>query len=138
MQLPHPRHPDFSSVTELPNGNIETGQDLFLNRLGCAGCHGNPDQPGSAISAPDLGEIAVVGAKRRAGYEAADYILESVVNVNAYISPDWVVCAGVDPCEIQSGMQSTYRLTMTPQEMADVMAYLLQTTEFESSGVEIQ
>ena len=122
---------------ELPEGDIANGEDLFLNRLGCAGCHGDPAVEGSQVSAPWLGNLDTDAATRIDGYGGSDYIYESILNVNDYISPEWSLCDGADPCTIPSGMQNSYGLTMTLQQMADVTAYLLGTTEIDTTGVEI-
>ena len=124
-------------VADLPAGDAASGEDLYRNSLGCAACHGDPAVAGSEISAPWLGDIATVGAARIDGYSNADYVYESILNINAYISPNWSLCEGADPCDINSAMNAGFGLSMDPQQMADVMAYLLGSSSFETEGAEI-
>ena len=125
-----------TSVTELPEGNIADGEAAFRNN-GCVGCHGDPAVEGSQVSAPWLGNIGVDGAIRRDGYSAADYIYESILNINAFISPAWDLCEGADPCTLNSNMQATFGRSLDLQEMADLIAYLTGDTTHPTDGAEI-
>jgi hypothetical protein len=79
-----------------------------------------------------LGNIAEEGATRIDGYTAADYVYHSILLPSAFIAPD---CPN-GPCTgPPSAMPANFALRMTSlQEMADVMAYVLGTSTFESSA----
>ncbi len=122
-----------ATVAELPEGNPDNGQDHYAVTFGCQGCHGQVVEEGSNTIGPWLGNIAEEGAERVEGYTAADYVYESILNPNAHIAPD---CPN-GPCTEPSAMPGNFAQQMTLQDMADVIAYLLGTNEFESSA-EIQ
>lgn len=117
-------------VAELPEGNADNGQQLYDVTYACASCHGDPEGDAStAAVGPWLGNIAEEGATRRDGYTAADYVYESILNPNAHIAPQ---CPN-GPCTEPSAMLGTFAQQMTQQDIADVLAYLLGTGQFESS-----
>jgi mono/diheme cytochrome c family protein len=122
-----------ANVSELPAGNAENGQQLYEVTYACQSCHGDPAQEGSNAVGPWLGDIAEVGPQREEGYTAADYVYESVLKPNAFIAPE---CPN-GPCTEPSAMPGNFGLQMTEQEMADILTYLLGTSEFESN-VEVQ
>lgn len=122
-----------ANVSELPAGNAENGPQLYEVTYACQSCHGDPAQEGTNAVGPWLGDIAEVGPQRQEGYTAADYLYESILKPNAFIAPD---CPNA-PCTEPSAMPGNFGLQMTEQEMADVLAYLLGTSEFESN-VEVQ
>jgi len=77
----------------------EAGEALFLSKAKCYTCH-SVGERGSAIRGPNLGDLGPLGvpigirAVERAGertsatgktYTAADYLLESMVDPNAYV-----------------------------------------------------
>jgi mono/diheme cytochrome c family protein len=124
------------TVTALPVGDPASGEALFVSQA-CSGCHGNLEDEASSGTFPWLGNLAEVGATRKEGYSAADYTYESILLVNAYISTNWAVCSGLSPEEcqnVQSAMNPNYWQTLDEQEMADIMAYLLGSGEFETAG----
>ena len=102
---------------------------------GCSACHGQLDVEGSNAVGPWAGSFADLGDVRVEGYTAADYLYESILLPSAYISPDCPTgpCAGPP-----SAMPANFGTRMTIQDMSDVMAYLLGTSTFESSGAEIE
>lgn len=120
-------------VSELPAGDAEAGQQAYAVTFGCQGCHGDPAQEGSNAVGPWLGNIADVGPQRVEGHTAADYIYESILKPNEFIAPE---CPNA-PCTDPSAMPGDFGERMTLQDMADIMAYLLGTSEFESN-VEVQ
>lgn len=119
------------SVADLPTGNPSNGEQLYNIALGCAACHGDINVEGSNAVGPWLGNVAETGAAYLDGYTAADYVYESILNPSAFISPECPTgpCAGPP-----SGMPANFGTRMTPQDMADVISYLLGTTEFESTA----
>ena len=60
-----------------------------INAGGCIACHTIPEIPGAVGQiGPDLSNIGVDGATRVAGYSAEEYILESIMDPEAFIAPD--------------------------------------------------
>jgi len=116
-------------VIELPEGNPENGEQLYAVTYGCQACHGDATQEGAGVIGPGLVNIEEIGAERREGYTAADYVYESILHPNAFIAPD----CPTGPCTEPSGMPPDFGVRMTQQDMADVIAYLLGTGQFESN-----
>jgi len=110
-------------VVEFPVGDAINGENLFLT-YGCSGCHGDLDDPASAVVGPWLGNIAEVGATRIDGTTADDYVYHSILNPSEYIVPECPTgpCAGPP-----SAMPSNFPLRMSenPQDLRDIMSYLL-------------
>jgi putative heme-binding domain-containing protein len=72
------------SVTGGDSTRYEKGRELFLMR--CAGCH-SIDGSGQRSFGPPLLEIGKVGAERKSGMTAPEYILESIVSPGAFRAP---------------------------------------------------
>jgi mono/diheme cytochrome c family protein len=106
-----------------PEGDAARGEELFLS-YGCTGCHGNLEDETSALVGPFLGNIAETGAERIDGYTAPDYVYESVLDPNAFISPDCPTGPCIGP---PSAMPGNFALRMgeNPQDLADLMTFLL-------------
>ena len=121
-----------TSVSELAEGDPEMGQELYEVTYGCLACHGNPDEEGSNLVGPWLGDIAEVGETRISGYSAADFVYESILLPSHFISPD---CPN-GPCTgPPSSMPANFGVRMTDlQDMSDLMAFLLGTTTFEGEA----
>ena len=106
-----------------PDGDAANGEQLFLT-YGCSGCHGNLEDEGSAAVGPWLGEIAENGSEYIDGYSSEDYVYESILDPNAFISPE----CPTGPC---SGPPTTMtdnfglRMGENPQDLADLMSFLL-------------
>ncbi len=113
---------EFQELPEIEEGNPELGAVAYQS-YGCAACHGQPEEPGSANIGPWLGEIKNEGANRIEGYLAQDYIYESILDPNAFIAPD---CPN-GPCNEPSLMPGdfSFRMSNNPQDMADILAYLM-------------
>lgn len=113
---------DFQA--DYPEGDAENGGQLFVS-YGCSGCHGDPDGDAStAAVGPWLGDIAEVGATRIEGYTAEEYVYESILQSSAYIVEE----CPTGPCSgPPSAMPDNFPLRMgeNPQDMADVLTYLL-------------
>ena len=73
---------------------------------------------------PDLSNIAVDGATRIEGYSAADYVYESILEPNAFIAEQCPTGPCLGP---PSAMLANFgeRMAANPQDMADILAYLL-------------
>jgi mono/diheme cytochrome c family protein len=117
-----------ASVAELPTGNPTAGEQAYNLTYGCAACHGQLDAPGSNAVGPWVGEFAVVGPDRIAGYTSADYLYESILLPWAYTAPECPAGA----CAPQ-GMPNNFGTRLSLQDMADIIAYSLGTTDFESN-----
>jgi mono/diheme cytochrome c family protein len=106
---------------ELPEGDAAAGEALTVS-LGCTACHiTTPTGPAWLPS----GEIPGIGERAEAEFSlpeytgkatsAEQYLFESVVDPNIYLSPGFA--SGLMP--------QTYGATLTDQNMADLIAYLL-------------
>jgi len=103
------------------------GAKLFA-QLPCSSCHDvtHPYPPGEV--APNLGNIATEAARivKSPDYhgkatDAAGYIRESIVDPNAYIVPGDVYSNS----EGKSVMESDFAQKLTPQQIDDLVAYLM-------------
>lgn len=109
-------------AVEFPDGDAARGEELFLT-YGCTGCHGNLEDDTSAAVGPWLGNIAEEGELRIDGMSSAEYVYQSILDSNAFISPD---CPN-GPCSgPPSAMPDNFALRMgeNPQDLADLMAFL--------------
>ncbi|RMH01779.1 MAG: hypothetical protein D6706_01335 [Chloroflexi bacterium] len=113
-------------LAEFPEGDAANGEALYLS-YGCIGCHGDVTQEGSNAVGPWLGEIAEVGATREEGKSAAQYVYESILDPNAFIAPD----CPTGPCTSPSAMPGNFaeRMAANPQDMADLLTFLLGSGE---------
>ena len=84
---------------------------------GCGGCH-NTD-PSVTMTGPTWHNLADVAANRVPGEGPAQYIYDSIINPGAYIVPNYP--AGVMP--------ATFGETIAPEDMANLVAYLLTLYE---------
>ncbi|MEX0788063.1 MAG: c-type cytochrome [Anaerolineales bacterium] len=111
---------DFTVV--LPEGDEERGKALASGALGCAACH-ILSNLGPAWATTEAGPGIGTRAQTRFQQEdytgevtsAVQYLFESIVHPNAY------GVTGYEP----DVMPATYATRMTPQDMADMIAYLL-------------
>lgn len=120
--------PAGSDVTkELPAGDAARGAELFAQKvkagnglnLPCKACHSL--NAGEVLVGPSMAGIATTAGTRVAGQDALLYIRTSIQDPNAFLVPD-------DPKYIVSGksaMPANLGNTMTDQDLADVIAYLL-------------
>jgi len=105
----------------LPEGNAQSGEQLATT-LGCTACHilaptgpawlAAGDQPGIGTRAEaHLSEPEYTGKAT----SAEQYLFESITEPNVYITPGFT----------QGLMPAVYATTLTDQNMADLIAYLL-------------
>ena len=107
------------------SGDAGRGEELYASYV-CFTCHGQLDDPDSATVTvgPWLGDIAESGGERIPGTSAMQYVYDSILHPNDFIAPD---CPN-GPCD---GPPSQMRQDLAelmgnnPQEMADILAYLL-------------
>ena len=114
---------DFLALDEIEEGDMERGAELYAITYACNSCHGNMDDPDSAQVGPWMGNLAEIGGDRVPGQDALQYTYESILYPNAYIVPD----CPAGPCASPSSMPGNFgaRMGENPQDMADVMAYIL-------------
>ena len=96
---------------KLPAGDAAQGEQIYLAQP-CHTCHTDltvgPAFPGDS-------PLAVRAVTRKPGYPAELYIYESIVAPNAEIVPGFQ----------QDIMPGDFRQTLTDQELADLIAYLM-------------
>lgn len=108
------------SPTPLPAdaSPVEIGQAVYEN-AGCIGCHGEPG--GAGIVGPSLGGIASRAGDTVPGLSAEEYILQSIVQPNAYLVPECPTGACVAGL-----MPQNYSDQLSEQELDGLVQYLLK------------
>ena len=86
----------------------------------CIGCHTIPGVPGAnGMVGPDLSNIGVEGATYIEGMSAEEYIRQSIVDPEAFITPE----CPTGPCP--SGVMSpAFAQMLSPEELDGIVAYL--------------
>ena len=105
-----------SSAAELPQGDAARGRDLFHGRAACAACHGDPAVPASNTRGPELYGSATFASARVPGQSAAEYLYAAIARPDEFLA-EAPAFAG----ERLTRMPET---ELTPQEAADLLAYL--------------
>ncbi|MDW8351309.1 MAG: cytochrome c [Anaerolineae bacterium] len=107
-----PKEGDFGKITDgLPAGNPENGERLF-NTAGCVGCHSQ--KKGERLVGPSFYNLWNIAETRVPGMSAREYLYQSIVDPNAYIVEGY-----------QAGlMQQNYAAILSPQQMADILAWI--------------
>lgn len=108
----------------LPSGDPERGFQIAASSFGCYGCHANDNFPDSGprfVASEDLPFIMERGELRLAlpEYEGKattnmEYMIESIFLPEAYIVPG----------EWHDEMSPVYRLIMSDQDLADILAWI--------------
>lgn len=92
-----------------------------INKAGCAGCHTIPGVPAAVgVIGPNLSNIGLDGATRKADYTAAEYILESLRTPNEFLAPK----CPTGPC-IANIMPQNLTQTLTAEEIETIVNYLV-------------
>ena len=91
------------------------GAQVFANN-GCGTCHTLAAAKSGGVTGPDLDEV-LPG-------QSATMIHDSIVDPNA------VIAKGFPP----NVMPSTYKTTLTPKELEDLVAYLVKSTSGKKAG----
>ncbi|MCL4504728.1 MAG: c-type cytochrome [Chloroflexi bacterium] len=103
---------DFAKIVAgLPKGNPDNGPKLFSS-MGCIGCHSQ--EKDKRLVGPSFYGLWGRAATRKPNYSAAEYIYESIVLPNAYVVDSYP--SGVMP--------QTFAKQLTPQDMADILAWI--------------
>ena len=108
---------EFAGVPEgvaalIPNADVARGEQLTLQNA-CIGCHNlNPDLP---MAGPTWHNVAETAATRVEGENAPAYLYNSIVHPNDYVVDGYA--PGV--------MIQTYGDTLSDQDLADIIGYLL-------------
>ncbi|MFC1463985.1 MAG: c-type cytochrome [Candidatus Brachytrichaceae bacterium NZ_4S206] len=107
-----PKEGDFGKITDgLPEGDPENGAKLF-NTAGCVGCHSQ--KKGERLVGPSFYNLWNIAETRVPGMSAREYLYQSIVDPNAYIVEGY-----------QAGlMQQNYAAILSPQQMADILAWI--------------
>jgi nitric oxide reductase subunit C len=102
------------------------GKALFNGSAACAGCHSV--EPGVVLVGPSLSEVVKTAAERLRDPQyrgtaktAAEYLEESILKPSAFIVPGGVYAS---PQQV-SFMPDTYDQTLKPEELQDLVAYLM-------------
>lgn len=112
---PAPTEPTVSGFESLPTGDIRRGETLFAERIRgqatCIGCH---SLDGSANVGPTVQGYGQVAAQRVSGQSAEQYTYDSIISPWVHLVPSY-----------SNLMPNTYGQVLTPQDAADLIAYLL-------------
>jgi len=119
-------------ATSALKGDATAGAKLFgADKIECNSCH-YPDRPSPGTgedSGPNLGNIVTVAEQtlKSPAYTGkaktvAEFLRESIVAPNAFIKPGSATFRNKDGA---SEMDQTYEKTLTPQQLEDLIAYLL-------------
>jgi mono/diheme cytochrome c family protein len=111
------------AVEDLPDGDVDGGIAVYQS-AGCFACHGQMDDPASALVGPHLGNIANDAETRVSGVSAEQYIYESILDPNKFITED---CPN-GPCNEPSQMRLDYGGVLSEQDMADLVTYYMTLT----------
>lgn len=103
-------------ATAMLTADPTRGQEL-TTRYGCIGCH--VVDPNVKMAGPTWHNLATVAATRVEGQSAALYLYHSIANPNDYLVEGYP--AGL--------MVQTFSSTLSDQEMADILVYLLSLGE---------
>lgn len=98
-------------VAGLPQGDADRGSKLYVSQA-CSGCHSLTQ--GQVLVGPPFAGLYTSAATRKPALSAKAYLYESIVN------PNVMVVQGFQP----NLMQQTYATTLSPQQMADILAWM--------------
>jgi L-cysteine S-thiosulfotransferase len=102
-----------AELAALPPGNATNGEATFKGKGGCVACHSL--EPDKVIVGPSQAGVATRAPTRKPGYSPELYIYESITHPNAFVVPSF-----------QPGlMPQDFKQRLTPQEISDLIAYLL-------------
>jgi cytochrome c oxidase subunit 2 len=96
-------------------GDPAAGKQLFVAQ-GCGACHTFKPAGTNGKIGPDLDKLAADAQKANQGTLAA-YVTQSIADPNAYVVPGF-----------QPGVMPKYSDTLKPKQIADLVAYLTQSS----------
>ncbi len=129
IATPMPPATTAPATAPAPKGDAANGAKLFVaNKIACDGCHdASKPLPGGEF-APNLGNIATAAEQiiKSPAYTGkaktvAEYFRESLLEPNLYLVPG----EGYTEKDGSSGMTQDFAKTLTPQQVDDLIAYLL-------------
>jgi len=94
------------------NANPANGETIALT-FGCVGCHAV--DPATVMTGPTWHNVGDVAITRVPGESPAEYLYQSIVAPNAYVTPNY-------PGNI---MPANFTEIMSAEQIADMVAYLL-------------
>jgi mono/diheme cytochrome c family protein len=103
-------------LAALPNADLAHAEQLALAN-GCVGCHAL--DPAAQMTGPTWYNVGNAAVGRVPGESPGLYLYHSIINPGAYAVPNYP--AGVMP--------ATYGTTLSPADLADMVAYLLAQTQ---------
>jgi mono/diheme cytochrome c family protein len=95
-------------------GNPAHGKVIFEGVGQCVACHARTDDAPRQVG-PPLTHIGTIASYRLSGVAAEEYLRDSILHPDNYLSPGYV--AGIMP--------RSYESKISPPEIEDVVAYLL-------------
>jgi cytochrome c551/c552 len=96
-----------------PKGNASAGRPVFISS-GCGACHRFRPAGTTGRVGPNLNNLAASAQRANQG-TLAQFTRASIVDPGAYVAPGFP--AGVMP--------TTYGRTLSPQQLADLVAFLV-------------
>ena len=108
--------PAATTAAPAAKGNPAAGKAVFAS-AGCGGCHTYKPAGATGKVGPDLDKIAADAKKANQG-SLEDYTLTSIKDPNAYIVPGFT----------QGVMPDTYGTSLSSKQLADLVAFLTQTS----------
>jgi mono/diheme cytochrome c family protein len=105
-----------TAATPAAKGNPAAGKAVFAS-AGCGGCHTYKPASATGKVGPDLDKLASDAKKANQG-TLDHYTLTSIKDPNAYIVPGFT----------QGVMPDTYGTSLSSKQLADLVAFLTQTS----------
>ncbi|HLY29084.1 MAG TPA: cytochrome c [Aggregatilineales bacterium] len=110
-----PSQPNTPTLSATIQGDLARGEQIFNNGKAdapaCATCH---TLDSTTKVGPGLGGLADRAGTRVSGMSASDYVYQHVVSPGFYVVPGF-----------GNIMYNQYAAKLSPQDIADVMAYVL-------------
>ncbi len=117
--------PEAPAVAAPAAPSAEGGVDMAaviaaVGKGGCTACHVMPDIPGAVgVIGPDLTNIGADAATRVAGESAEEYLLQSILDPNAFIAPK----CPIGDC-MANLMPATLAVTLSTEEIATIVGWM--------------
>jgi hypothetical protein len=109
-----------ASVSDLPGVQMPLGSETYLT-MGCVACHGRIDEPYTNVAGPWLGDIVKRFSTSEQAIPSGQFIYESILEPNKQIAAN---CPN-GPCASPSAMPLFYSETLSTDEMASIVFYLV-------------